>query len=64
MQAITASDVQRFAGTRLGAQDTSVVIVGNAQEFLPELKQQYPNVEVIPATEVDLNSAVLRKRKG
>lgn len=64
VQGITASDVQRFAGTRLAAKEASVVIVGNAKEFLPELQKVYPNVEVIPVAELDLNSASLRKPKG
>ncbi len=64
VQGITASDVQRFAGSRLAAKEASVVIVGNAKEFLPELQKQYPNVEVIPIAELDLNSASLRKPKG
>ena len=62
MQAITGSDVQRFAGKRLDANTTNIVIVGNAKEFLPELRKQYPQVEVIPVAELDLNSALLRKK--
>ncbi len=64
VQGTSASDVQRFAGMRLAAKEASVVIVGNAKEFLPELQKQYPNVEVIPVAELDLNSASLRKPKG
>ena len=63
VQAITGSDVQRFAGKRLDANTTSTVIVGNAKEFLTELRKQYPQVEVIPAAELDLNSALLRKKQ-
>ncbi|MFL6209142.1 MAG: M16 family metallopeptidase [Pyrinomonadaceae bacterium] len=63
VQGITAADVQRFAGARLPAQDASVVIVGDAKEFLPALRKQYPNVEVIPVAELDLNSASLHKSK-
>jgi len=63
VQAITGSDVQRFAGKRLDAKTTSIVIVGNAKEFLAELRKQYPQVEVIPVAELDLNSSLLRKKK-
>jgi zinc protease len=63
VQSITASDVQRFAGSHLDAKTTSVVIVGNAKEFLPELRQKYPQVEVIPMAELDLNTALLRKKQ-
>jgi zinc protease len=62
VQAITASDVQKFAGARLDAKATSIVIVGNAKDFLPELKKKYA-VEVIPIAELDLNTALLRKKQ-
>jgi zinc protease len=61
VQGVTASDVQRFAGSRLDAKDINIVIVGNASDFLPELRKQFPTIEVIPAAELDLNSARLRK---
>ncbi len=64
VQAITAADVQRFAGSRLDAKGASVIIVGNAKAFLPELRKQFPDVEVIPVLELDLNSANLRKTKA
>jgi zinc protease len=63
VQSITASDVQRFAGSHLDAKATSIVIVGNASEFLPELRKKYPQVEVIPMAELDLNTALLRKKQ-
>ncbi|MEK6283697.1 MAG: pitrilysin family protein [Acidobacteriota bacterium] len=61
VQNVTASNVQSFAGARLDAKGINIVIVGNAKEFLPELRKQFPNVEVIPAAELDLNTARLRK---
>ncbi|HKO96312.1 MAG TPA: pitrilysin family protein [Pyrinomonadaceae bacterium] len=64
VQSVGASDVQRFAGTRLDPKGIHVVIVGNAKEFLPELRKQFANVEVIPAAELDLNTARLRKNPG
>ncbi len=63
VQSITASDVQRFAGSHLDAKTTSIVIVGNAKEFLTELRQKYPQVEVIPMAQLDLNTALLRKKQ-
>ncbi len=63
VQRIRASDVQGFAGSHLDARTTSIVIVGNAKEFLAELRQKYPQVEVIPMTELDLNSALLRQKQ-
>jgi zinc protease len=63
VQAITGGDVQRFAGKRLEAKTTNIVIVGNAKEFLPEVRKQFPQVEVIPVAELDLNTALLRKKQ-
>ena len=63
VQAIKTSDVQQFAGGRLDAKTSNIIIVGNAKLFLPELQKKYPNVEVIPVTELDLNTALLRKKK-
>ena len=64
VQSVTAGDVQSFAGSHLDAGTTSIVIVGNAKEFLPALRQKYPQVEVIPMAELDLNSALLRKKQA
>jgi zinc protease len=63
VQTITAADVQKFAASRLDAKTTNVVIVGNAKEFLPELSKKYPQVEVIPVAELDLNTALLKKKQ-
>ncbi|HEY8224013.1 MAG TPA: insulinase family protein, partial [Pyrinomonadaceae bacterium] len=63
VQAITTGDVQKFAGTKLDAKTSNIIIVGNAKAFLPALQKQFPNVEVIPITELDLNTALLRKKK-
>ena len=61
VQKVSASDVQNFAGQRLSAKDASIIIVGNAKLFLEDLRKQFPNVEVIPESALDLNSAALRK---
>ncbi|MEN3327479.1 MAG: zinc protease [Acidobacteriota bacterium] len=63
VQAIGTEDVQKFAGARLDAKTSNIIIVGNAKLFLPELQKKYPNVEVIPVTELDLNTALLRKKQ-
>lgn len=61
VQSITSADVKRFASMRLGAQGASIIVVGDAKKFLPALKAKYPNVEVIPAAELNLNGGVLRQ---
>ncbi|HYX27366.1 MAG TPA: pitrilysin family protein [Pyrinomonadaceae bacterium] len=61
VQAIKPADVKSFAASRLNADSTSVVIVGKASEFLPDLRKQFPNVEVIALSDLDLNNASLKK---
>ena len=61
VQSVTAADVQKFAGSRLTAKDSNIIIVGNAKDFLEPLRKKFPNVEVIPLAELDLNSATLKK---
>jgi zinc protease len=61
VQAIKAADVKSFAATRLSADSTSVIVVGDAKRFLPALQKEFPQVEVIPAADLDLNSASLKK---
>ena len=63
VQSVTTADIQKFAGTRLDAKTSNIIIVGNAKAFLPELQKKYPNVEVIPVSELDLNTALLRKKQ-
>lgn len=63
MQAVSTADIQKFAGTRLDAKTSNIIIVGNAKAFLPELQKKFPNVEVIPMTELDLDTALLKKKQ-
>ena len=64
VQAITTADIQKFAGTRLDAKTSNIIIVGNAKAFLPELQKKYPGVEVIPIGDLDLNTALLKKKQA
>jgi zinc protease len=61
VQAVTAPQIQKFAGSRLGVADSNIVIVGDAKDFLEPLRKQFPNVEVIRRDELDLNSGSLHK---
>jgi zinc protease len=63
VQAVNTADIQKFASTRLEAKSSNIIIVGNAKLFLPELQKKYQNVEVIPITELDLNTALLTKKQ-
>lgn len=61
VQAVTASDVQRLAGSRLNSKEAHIIIVGDAKKFLGDLRKQFPGAEIIPAAQLDLNSAALRR---
>jgi zinc protease len=61
VQAVKAADVRSFAAAHLNIDSTSLIIVGDAKKFLPELHKAFPQVEVIKASEIDLNSATLRR---
>jgi zinc protease len=63
VQSITTADVKKFAETKLDPKTSNVIVVGNAKAFLPALQKQFPNLEVIPVAELDLNSALLRKKQ-
>jgi zinc protease len=61
VQAVKAEDVKSFAATHLNIDNTNVIVVGDAKKFLPALQKAFPQVEVIPVGELDLNSASLRR---
>lgn len=64
VSAVKAQDVKSFAATHLSIDSTSVIVVGDAKKFLPALQKAFPQVEVIPVAELDLNSASLRRPKS
>lgn len=61
VQNITAQQVKNFAASNFGGGD--IIIVGDAKVFMDDLKKRFPDkkIEVIPASDLDLNSANLRK---
>lgn len=61
VEAVKPADIKRFAAANLGTDSTSLIVVGDAKKFLPALQKQFPQVEVIPVAELDLNSASLRR---
>lgn len=62
VQAVTVDDVQRIARTYLHPDRLSVVLVGDAKSFTPQLKSLgFSEFEVIPIEEVDLMAASLRR---
>jgi len=62
IEAVTPAQVQAFAGKVLSPQGASVIVVGDAKTFGAALAAKAPGLEVIPVTELDLDSPSLRKR--
>ncbi|HEY8615494.1 pitrilysin family protein [Phenylobacterium sp.] len=61
VEAVQAGQVQDFARRRLDPAQASVIVAGDAKAFQAGLKAKLPNLEVIPATQLDLDSQTLRK---
>lgn len=59
---VSAEQVKDFAASNLYGGD--IIIVGDYKVFAEDLKKRFPNqkIEVIPASELDLNSDTLRKK--
>jgi zinc protease len=60
LDAVTPEQVAASVAAEIDPAQASLVIVGRASEFLPALRAQYPNLEVIPISELDFGSATLR----
>ena len=61
VQAVTAADVQKFSTQHL-AGDADIIIVGDMKKIGDALKKAYPNAEIIPLDQLDLDSPTLRKK--
>ncbi len=60
VEGIDPAAVQRAATTLLDPQAASIIVVGDAKQFLEPLRKAYPNVEVIPASTLKLDTAALK----
>jgi zinc protease len=56
--------VKGFAARALDPAKASIIVVGDARLFLDKLRVRHPDVEVIPAAEIDLDRADLRRPAG
>jgi zinc protease len=62
VEAVDAAEVQAFAKRVFDPAKASVVVAGDAKTFSASLKAKLPALEVIPVTELDLESPTLRKK--
>ena len=60
VRGVTPEQIQAFAAEHLRPGDFSIVVVGDSAQFIDALRAAHPNVEVIPATDLDLDVAALR----
>lgn len=60
IRAVSAEDVRRVAADHLDPSVFSIVVVGDAAQFLSALQEAHPSVEVIPAEALDLDHGALR----
>ena len=64
VQAITPDDVQRVARQYIKPDRLSIVLVGNARAFVPQLQSVgFTDYEVIPIEQLDLMSATLKREQ-
>ncbi|MEL6738491.1 MAG: pitrilysin family protein, partial [Pseudomonadota bacterium] len=61
LAAVSADDAAAMAAQYLDGERASLVIVGDAKQFLEGLEELRGDVEVIPAAELDLGASDLRK---
>jgi zinc protease len=58
--AVTPAEARAAAGDLLSPTGATIVIVGEASQFLPALRRDHANVTVIPLADLNLDSATLR----
>ena len=59
IEAVTPAQIQAAFARNLPVSNASIVVVGDASQFIEQLRQTYPNVEVVPLSELNLDSATL-----
>jgi zinc protease len=61
VQNVTAANIRQFASSTLTGPSASIVIVGDAKQFVEPLRKRFGNVEVISVAELNLESGALRR---
>jgi zinc protease len=63
IKAVTPQEVQAAGAQVFDPAAASIVVVGDGHIFLKDLRAKYPDLIVIPAADLDLDSPTLRKLK-
>ena len=58
--AVTPDQIARSVAAELDPTQASIVIAGRASQFIDQLREAYPNVEVIPLDRFDFGTATLQ----
>ncbi|MFN3583953.1 M16 family metallopeptidase [Phenylobacterium sp.] len=61
VEAVDAGAVQAFARKVFDPATSSVIVAGDAKAFAEGLKSRLPNLEIVPAADLDLENPTLRK---
>ena len=59
LAAVSPEAATKAAADFVGAEKATVIVVGNASEFIDDLRKIRPNVEVVEAASLDLSSKSL-----
>jgi zinc protease len=62
--AVTPAEAQGAAAALFIPDNATVIIVGEASQFIDQLRRDHPDVQVIPLTGLNLNSPALRSPSG
>ncbi|SMQ63206.1 zinc protease [Altererythrobacter xiamenensis] len=64
LAAVTPAQADAVAAEYVGSEKATIIVVGNASEFLDDLKAIRPDVEVIEAGEIDFSRTDLMQQGG
>jgi predicted Zn-dependent peptidase len=60
VSAVSPEEARSAAGELLSPAGATMVIVGDAKQFLPQLRKQHKNVTVVPLSALNLDSPMLK----
>ncbi len=64
VQAVTPKQIEKYAGRHLDAGAGAVVVVGDAAQFAPAIRQAHPQATLLESTALDLDSPTLQPAAG